>query len=90
MKMGMAYIVLGSTGEYSDRTEWCVCVYFDKQMAEKHAEAAEAKAREIYVISPRTRKPGTNPFDPEMMIDDCPNYWVDDCEIRNALPEDLK
>lgn len=34
------YLVMGSTGEYSDRTEWCVAVYTNREQAELHAKLA--------------------------------------------------
>lgn len=35
------YIVCATCGQYSDRTEWLVCAYFDKQAADDHALEAE-------------------------------------------------
>ena len=34
------YLVIGVCGEYSDRTEWVVAAYFDKALAERHADLA--------------------------------------------------
>jgi len=34
------YIVFGTTGEYSDRTEWPVCGYRNEDVARKHADDA--------------------------------------------------
>lgn len=38
------YVVVGTTGEYSDRTEWMVCAYRDEQLAKDHVVAATAWA----------------------------------------------
>ena len=32
------YVVMGNTGEYSDWTEWVVCVYFEEETAKFHVE----------------------------------------------------
>ena len=44
--MDRAYTVMASTGEYSDRNEWTVAVYLNKDEAERHVELAQAHARE--------------------------------------------
>jgi hypothetical protein len=38
--MSKVYIVFGTTGEYSDRNEWSVCGYRNKDIATKHADDA--------------------------------------------------
>ena len=70
--MKTVYLVMGTTGEYSDRTEWPVKAYLDKGKAEQHVEQASKKAAEIDV----TRggcwdypDKGVNPFDPNMHMD---------------------
>lgn len=42
------YVVMGHTGEYSDRREWPVCGYKTKEMAEEHAFQATKRAKEIF------------------------------------------
>lgn len=42
------YIVIGATGEYSDRTEWLVCAHKDEELAKDHVLHAEKRAKEIY------------------------------------------
>lgn len=37
--MQKIYLVIGSTGEYSDHTQWTVCAYGDQVQAELHAAA---------------------------------------------------
>jgi len=41
------YVVQGSTGEYSDRTEWLVCAYGDEESAKAHVVRAGRRANEI-------------------------------------------
>lgn len=43
------YVVFGSTGEYSDRSEWPVAVYPVKREAEAHVALADKRARELCV-----------------------------------------
>ena len=45
--MGTIYVVMGSTGEYSDRTEWSVCYYTNEESAKEHVKAATRRAKEI-------------------------------------------
>ena len=42
-----AYIVSGTCGQYDCRQQWPVCVYLSRQAAERHAEAAQARAAQI-------------------------------------------
>lgn len=42
------YIVTGSTGEYSDRTDWFVCGYRDKAQAEVHVTLAQEWSNEKF------------------------------------------
>ena len=37
----MIYLVQGTTGEYSDRVEWCVCAYPTRAQAELHQKKLE-------------------------------------------------
>jgi hypothetical protein len=46
-----AYVVVGVTGEYSDRTEWYVACYLDQVQAELHvSRLMTAAAREGIVM----------------------------------------
>ncbi len=40
MSIDRVYLVVGSTGEYSDHTQWNVAAYTDKEQADLHAAAA--------------------------------------------------
>lgn len=42
------FIVFGTTGEYSDRTEWPVKAFRDEQRAKDFVELLTSKSREIY------------------------------------------
>lgn len=43
------YIVSGSTGEYSDRTDWMVRAYASEDEAKRVVEEYSAKAKEVEV-----------------------------------------
>ncbi len=64
------WLVMGATGEYSDRNEWPVKAFTDKARAEALIEAASAQARAVedaresrYHVAK-----GINPFDPNMQM----------------------
>lgn len=64
------WVVMGTTGEYSDRREWPVRAFKRKKEAEELITAATQKAHEIFVVGPRYRwKTDDNPFDPHMEMD---------------------
>ena len=88
--MQQAFLVIGSTGEHSSYTEWCVAVYLDEHEAQKHA----ARASEWYARHEReiphfvSSGEGGNPFDPKMIVDYTGVEWrVDSVEFRNTAPE---
>lgn len=43
--MTKIYVVQGSTGEYSDHTEWLVCAFQDQDKAKSHVEYLSMLAR---------------------------------------------
>jgi hypothetical protein len=65
------YVVSGSTGEYSDRTEWMVRAFVSEDAAMNLAVKATARAKELEL----TRKSryegveGANEHDPVMQMD---------------------
>jgi hypothetical protein len=65
------YVVMGTTGEYSDRNEWSVIAYFDEAKAKEHVVNADRRAKEIQATrEDRYRvEPGANEFDPNMSMD---------------------
>lgn len=68
--MKKVYIVMGSTGEYSDHQEWLVAAYFDKEKGKEHVEKAGARAREIerQRESRYSIPQGINEYDPYMLM----------------------
>lgn len=73
--MKKVYVVEGSTGEYSDRTEWPVIAYESEDRAKQHVLNASAEARKI--LNERQEigwhetagKGLKNRFDPGMRMD---------------------
>lgn len=61
--MKTAYLVVGEHGEYSDRMEWYVAVYFDERQANEHCEKANAAVVGWYEKSYGEREAFRNPFD---------------------------
>ena len=63
------YVVVGSTGEYSDRSEWYVAAYFDEELAKEHVMLADEKGRELFASDNtwkgRIEMKGKNPWDPD-------------------------
>lgn len=55
----MIYVVIGMTGEYSDRTEWMVRAYTNKEAAQAVVVEYTKKAKELEV---RCRLPKDNPL----------------------------
>jgi hypothetical protein len=48
------YVVVGEEGSYSDRTEWLVAAYSDREQAERHVKRCErhvAEARAKYNLA---------------------------------------
>jgi hypothetical protein len=65
------YIVMGTTGEYSDRHEWPVVAYFDEHAARVHIDNATRVANQIeqdggYYDPEDGAK---NEYDPSMRMD---------------------
>ena len=81
-----AYIVVGCTGEYSDRTEWLVRGFYDAGEAENFVYKVSRKAREWE----STRKSefdnppaGFTDLDPNMRMDYMgTNYRVETVEME--------
>jgi hypothetical protein len=85
------YVIEGTTGEYSDHSEWFVCAYHSRERAEEHARKAMLRAKEIrgpvgslfHYHVPR----GVNEFDPEMQMDYTgTDYNVCEVEVRDEPP----
>lgn len=82
------YIVEGTTGEYSDRSEWPVAAYADESLAQQHAEAAKRWYEEHDCFERHYDEIFQNPFDPFMHINYTGTDWtVYEVELRTELPE---
>ena len=73
------YVVVGTTGEYSDRIEWPVIAYHSEVEAEEHVKAA-SRWLEQNVVPNRPYRPRLpdgvkNPYDPEMELDYTGTKW---------------
>lgn len=94
------YIVMGSTGEWSDRTEWAVLAFIDEEKAQAHVELATARANEIHQAQSRARRTGVdddssaqNEYDPHMGMDyNGTRYYVLSVPLSlsaNEAPQDV-
>jgi hypothetical protein len=66
------YVVFGSTGEYSDRTEWPVKAFYDEDKAKELVENASEEADRIFANRENKysrRNDESNKFDPDMRMD---------------------
>jgi hypothetical protein len=69
------YVVMGETGEYSNRGEWPVLAFFDEAEAKERVIAASRRAKEIEarkdhrLSSYRASLHGLNEYDPKMDMD---------------------
>lgn len=66
--MNKIWIVMGTTGEYSDRREWPVLAYLDRARAEERVRLASQRASEILVLSGEdweARESAINEHDPD-------------------------
>lgn len=70
--MKKIYVVMGTSGEYSDRDEWPVKAYIDEEKAKTHVVKASERAREIEIAgrglqyAEQMKLTKTNEFDPDM------------------------
>ncbi len=70
------HVVMGTCGEYSDRSEWPVCWYVAQQAAQEHVHLAHRRAREIAAM---IEKAGLDRF----QVHDDPQY-------KNEFDPDMK
>lgn len=87
------YVVVGSTGEYSDHREWYVKVFLSRVKAEAFVEAVSAEYRTIrgkydsYYKIPD----GLNLLDPAMQIDYTgTNYNLVEVKLDTTQPSPRK
>ena len=65
--MKKVYVVMGSTGEYSDHQEWMVAAYFNEALAAKRVVDCDRAASARFVD--RFKNCDPDPLDPEMRLD---------------------
>lgn len=77
--MKLIYVVMGTTGECSDRGEWPVYAFSSEEAAQRHA----MKCQDWYLANVERRANGRvntsiiykNPFDPSMDVDYTGTRW---------------
>lgn len=72
MSQPQVYVVMGQTGEYSDKREWAVMAYLSRELADKHADDAMLAAARVNKIGKGAFYGGKrdgNPYDPHMCMD---------------------
>ena len=64
------YVVFGSTGEYSDRTEWIVCGFLDEEKAKERVLLAGEEARTLFASGEYSRYDAepTNKYDDKFQM----------------------
>lgn len=67
--MKQIYLVHGFCGEYSDRAEWTVCAYTDKDEAQAHAERATKACKGSKNWGWERRSKFKNPYDANFRTD---------------------
>lgn len=86
------YIVMGKTGEYSDRSEWPVVAYPSYSEAQTHVTLATEQARLIeskrendweYIDEDQTEK---NIYDPKMRMDyNGTRYYIMEVDLLDSM-----
>jgi hypothetical protein len=86
------YVVIGTTGEYSDRSEWLVSAYYSEDDAKQHVLRADEYAKTImssmahnsYDERMEARK--NNPLDPSFDMDYTgTNYAYQELELKDKF-----
>lgn len=94
--MTKVYVVIGESGEYSDRRDWTVCAYLSEDMARRHVEL-QATAPEYDPDQPyetmnnmRLQHYANNIYDPDghthVSVGDDTQYFCSMPELREELP----
>ena len=70
-KLKNIYVVMGATGEYSDRREWPVMAYENVGHAKAHLIKAQERANEIYAnfLNDHIYRETHNEFNPKMEME---------------------
>lgn len=84
------FLVMGSTGEYSDRYEWPVGAYLNEAAAREHADLAAFEAKRLHKSKQSkyaSVEEGANKYDPTMnMSYTGTDYYVMTTEMLDAIP----
>lgn len=86
------FIVHGTSGEYSDRSEWIVAGYLKDADAKAHVEQAEQYAK-VWCAKHNYIEPHPNPFDEQACASYTGiSYWYEEIEIKDKFttPEVLQ
>jgi len=71
--MSTIYVIVGTTGEYSDHREWFVKAFTAEAKAQEFVTAVSAISRELYATLSSKYDyydlKGLNPLDPNMQVD---------------------
>jgi hypothetical protein len=80
------YVVIGTTGEYSDRTEWLVKAFESENSAKKMVIEFSEKAREIWDMKEKDYKTDEfelgKVFDPDFRMDNLTGTSYFLCEVE--------
>lgn len=90
--MRQIFVVMGSTGEYSDRHEWAILAYTDETLAQTHVQLAEAWDRENGLTWSRLawerRIDLVSPYDPAYSRDYTgTSYYIVAVPLADAVPQ---
>jgi hypothetical protein len=84
------FVVVGSTGEYSDHMEWNIAAYITKEEAEQHRDLANEFAKGKEKLDWREQEKLKNPYDPDMKIDYTgTRYYVNEVKLFVHVDEFL-
>lgn len=93
--MGKVYVVRGSSGEWSERSEWIVAAYLDHEMAKRHVILATEEVRaHSAMVSAAIRKHGPLPlpegaypkFEKFYSPFDGDEFWCSTVELLDKVP----
>lgn len=92
--MTTLYVVMGSSGEYSDRSEWMVAAYADQPKAQEHVARVTRALAEFRAQRPDDGSGSaldlhSHPLDPVVgfrSYSDHDRYRVDTVELLDEVP----
>lgn len=88
------YVIIGTTGEWEDRTRWLVAVVNGLDLAEKYIHALNMRYRSIPDMDPmnfdrwREYMDHMSPLDPKFQLDyNGTSYYYEEVDYKDALEE---